>query len=340
VYAPRISEDEFMRTAVRQQSAGSTTRPLATGGDGTRVEHVLAYLGTLHGENDQCSDGIALQTIAALLERAETAERAAATWEAKAHNAELQVQATEQRALAAKRRAEKAEQRVETLLQQMNRPPKPQRKQPVPFGTVIEHRNPAGICRVCARKAPPQSAARRDDLRVCVSEACRVEARRRDNVAKQRRARRKRLSRITPPGAITYDTLHPSFHPVGASLRIDCAWRQRLCAPGRAHLHRSRAARPHRLLATEAQMSANLTADQLAAFIRDARSAIAQTVAADAPALRLIVQFTLQPRAGQIVKITTHDGADAATVTRLTDAQHRAQPIYMVIKAKSEQVLE
>src|SRR6266545_3265695 len=28
VYTPRVSEDEFMRTAVRQQSTGSTTRPL------------------------------------------------------------------------------------------------------------------------------------------------------------------------------------------------------------------------------------------------------------------------------------------------------------------------
>jgi chromosome segregation ATPase len=134
-------------------------------------------------------------TIAALLDRAETAERAAATWEAKAHHAELQIQALEQRAMAAKARAEKAEQRVETLLQQMNRPPKPERKQPVPFGTIIEHRDPTGICRVCGKKAPPQSAARRDDLRVCVAEACRQEARRRDNVAKQRRVRARRRAR-------------------------------------------------------------------------------------------------------------------------------------------------
>jgi hypothetical protein len=82
------------------------------------------------------------------------------------------------------------------------------------------------------------------------------------------------------------------------------------------------------LLSTQAQMSANLTAEQLPAFIRDARAQIAQVVAPNPPALRLIVQFTLQPRASQIVKITTHDGAGAATVARLTDALRLAQPIY------------
>jgi anti-sigma factor ChrR (cupin superfamily) len=195
VYAPRVSEDEFMRIAVRQQSAVSTTRPPATGGDQARVEQALAYLGILHSENDQRIDDAVLQTIAALLERAETAERAAATWEARARHAEIQIQAVEQRAMAAKTRAEQAERRVQTLLQQMNRPPKLERKPPVPFQTVIEHRDGAGICRVCGKKAPPQSAARRDDLRVCVAEACREEARRRDNAAKQRRARARRRAR-------------------------------------------------------------------------------------------------------------------------------------------------
>jgi len=128
-----------------------------------------------------------LQTIAVLIERAETAERAAATWEAKAHHAELQVQAVEQRAMAAKARADKAERRVKVLLQETNRPPKLERKPPVSFRTITELRDPSGICRVCGKKAPPPSAARRDDLRVCVAEGCRVEARRRDNAAKQRR---------------------------------------------------------------------------------------------------------------------------------------------------------
>ena len=82
------------------------------------------------------------------------------------------------------------------------------------------------------------------------------------------------------------------------------------------------------LLSPEVQVSVNLTAEQLAAFIRDSQAQLAQTVAANTPALRLIVQFTLQPRASQIVKITTHDGADTALVARLTDALRRAQPLY------------
>jgi predicted transcriptional regulator len=186
VYAPRVSEDEFRRTAVRQQSAGSTTQPLATD-DQARVEQALAYLGTFDSRNDRGIDDVVLQRIAALLERAETAERAAATWEATAHHAEIQIQAIEQRAMAAKARAEKAERRVETLLQEMNRPPKMERKPPVSFRTVTELRDPSGICRVCGKKAPPPSAARRDDLRVCLAEACRIESRRRDDDAKQRR---------------------------------------------------------------------------------------------------------------------------------------------------------
>jgi hypothetical protein len=97
------------------------------------------------------------------------------------------MQAVEQRAMAAKGRAEKAERRLETLLQQMNRPPKPERKQRAPLGIIVEHRDPTGICRVCGQPAPPASAARRDDLRVCVAQACRQEAQRRDNLAKQHR---------------------------------------------------------------------------------------------------------------------------------------------------------
>jgi predicted transcriptional regulator len=187
VYTPMISEDEFLRTAVRQQSEGNSTRLLATGGDQARIEQALAYLGMLHGVQDQRIDDVVLQRIAGLLERAETAERAAVAWQARAHHAELLLEATERRAKTTQRRAEEAERRVQTLLQQMNRPPKPQRKPPVPFGTVTEHRSPLGICRVCGQKAPPPSAARRDDLRVCKAETCRQEARRRDDAAKQRR---------------------------------------------------------------------------------------------------------------------------------------------------------
>ena len=54
-------------------------------------------------------------------------------------------------------------------------------------GPIVEHADPAGICRVCAAPASPPHGLRTDELRVCVNEACRQEARRRDGVAKQRR---------------------------------------------------------------------------------------------------------------------------------------------------------
>jgi len=196
VYTPRVSEDEFLRAAVSEQSAGSTTGPLATG-DQARLERALVYLGALHSGNDRAIDDVVQQRIAALLERAENAERAVATWEARARHTELHLQAVEQRAMAAKTRAEKAERRVETLLQEMNRPPKIERKPPVSFRTITELRDPSGICRVCGKKAPPPSAGRRNDLRVCLDEACRVEARRRDDAAKQRRYNARQSARVT-----------------------------------------------------------------------------------------------------------------------------------------------
>ena len=60
------------------------------------------------------------------------------------------------------------------------------KKRPL-HGLVVEHRDATGICRVCRAPAPPPYASRQDGLRVCGDEACRQEARRRDNVAKQRR---------------------------------------------------------------------------------------------------------------------------------------------------------
>ncbi len=220
VYAPRISEEEFTHAVVgrqidsllthypafvQEQVAGAPTlRPIASvGSDRARIEHVLAYMGMLRDSEGQRTDDVALDTIAALLDRAENAERRVAAKEAEAVRAELRAQAAEQRAKAAERRAEKAKRRLEAMTPSLNHPSKPERKQPVPSEVIIEHRDGAGICRVCGKKAPPQSAARRDDLRVCIAEACRVEARRRDNVAKQRRARARRRARRQAGAAIS-----------------------------------------------------------------------------------------------------------------------------------------
>jgi len=114
-------------------------------------------------------------------------EPTVAAWEARARQAELQMQALERRAKAAERRAEKAERRLEALQKQLNRPPRPKPTPRPPREIIIEHCDEVGICRVCAAPAPRSYKPRTDGLRVCVVDGCRQEARRRDNVAKQRR---------------------------------------------------------------------------------------------------------------------------------------------------------
>jgi predicted transcriptional regulator len=205
IYTPRVTEQEFARDAVRQQlnhllthypalveayiTGNPTLRRIGGGADRARVEHLLAYLGTLRDSSGQRVEDTALDMIAALLERAETAERAAATSQAEIQRAEQRSLASEQRAQdaelrtqTAERRAIAAEQRAATLPRKANNP-KPKGR-PI-LGPVYEHRG--NICRVCARPAPPPTAARLNDLRVCSNEECRREAKRRDNLAKQRR---------------------------------------------------------------------------------------------------------------------------------------------------------
>jgi hypothetical protein len=97
------------------------------------------------------------------------------------------VQALERRAKAAERRAEKAERRLEALQKQLNRPPRPRATPHPPHEVFVEHRDPAGICRVCGDPAPRPKKRRKDNLRVCLAESCRAEAQRRDNLAKVHR---------------------------------------------------------------------------------------------------------------------------------------------------------
>jgi len=212
LYAPCQSEADFVRTAIERRiepvlaqypalvqaqiSGVPKRKTLGVGSsDRARVEHILAYLGTLCDPYDQPIDDTVLDTIAALLERAETAERAMETTEAEHGRAQVRANAAEQRAEAAERRAGIAERQLATALRQMNRPPQPERRVYVHADTIHEYRDVAGICRVCGRPAPPQSAARRDDLRVCREERCRTEAQRRDNNVKQRRYKERRLGR-------------------------------------------------------------------------------------------------------------------------------------------------
>jgi predicted transcriptional regulator len=206
VYTPRLSEAVFTNAAVTQrvdrlrthypalvhaQITGTPALIRSGSSDRARVEHVLAYLGMLRDPHGQPIDDTVLATITALLERAEAAERSAATRETEIQAAEQRAAAAEQRAAAAEQRAQASEQ-LAARLTATNAPPRAaptNRPAPAP---IYDYRDVAGICRVCGRKAPPQPASRRDDLRVCREERCRIEARRRDNVVKQRRARERR----------------------------------------------------------------------------------------------------------------------------------------------------
>ncbi len=206
VYTPRLSEADFTRTAIAQriepvlaqypalvhaQITGIPALSRCGSSDRAGVEHVLAYLGTLRDSAGQRIDASVPATIAALLERAESAERSAETRETAAQAAEQRAAAAEQRAAAAEQRALAAEQ-LAALLTATHAPPRSAPQNRPPPAPIHDYHALSGICRVCGRPAPPQSAARRDDLRVCVVAECRKEARRRDNVAKQRRVRERR----------------------------------------------------------------------------------------------------------------------------------------------------
>jgi len=166
VYAPRMTEAAVLRRA--EPPAPAISHHRQNGSDRAAIERLLAYLGTLRALDGQPVDERALDTITMLLERAEAAERVIAMYQAEA--------------LRALHRAECAERRAEAAPA-----PTPARAKPVPSAAVYEYSGRDGICRVCGRPAPPPSGKRLDDLRVCALESCRQEARRRDNVAKQRR---------------------------------------------------------------------------------------------------------------------------------------------------------
>jgi recombinational DNA repair protein (RecF pathway) len=139
--------------------------------DRPQIEQLLAYLGGLR-QNDGCAaDNAALDQIAALLERAEAAERKAAAWEVAARRAERQLVQVQRRSRRATTRSDQ-----QKTTQELAR-----------AAADVPYEIPTGACRVCGQPAPPSHRRRRDGLRVCSNRACRTEARRRDNNAKQRR---------------------------------------------------------------------------------------------------------------------------------------------------------
>ncbi len=167
VYIPRLTQAELL-----QQAQIEPTQPASPQLDEREtIEQLLAYLGTLPDGQQAC------QLITSLLERVERSERAALVYQAEAA-----------RAL---HRANLAEQ----LSAQPETPGR--RARPIPSTAIYEYPGQERICRVCGRPAPPPPPHRQDGLRVCALESCRQEARRRDNVAKQRRCvARKRAQQI------------------------------------------------------------------------------------------------------------------------------------------------
>jgi hypothetical protein len=183
-YAPAIGEEAFVRTAVaarlaelqehfpalfdtppspRLRANAQTDRP--------QIERLLAYLGGLRQDDGCATNDAALDQIAALLERAEAAERKATAWEIAARRAERQLVQVERRSRRATARPDQ-----QKTTRELAR-----------AAADVPYEIPTGACRVCGQPALPPHRRRSDGLRVCSNRACRTEARRRDNNAKQRR---------------------------------------------------------------------------------------------------------------------------------------------------------
>lgn len=175
IYAPAIDEAAFVRADAGYQ------------------DYVIA-LYSPHEAAPTCASD---DDITHLRDRAERAERAAEAWEAACHRAEQRIAALERRAQEAEDQLASAEWKVATLERQLNRSPRAERPSRPPLGVIIEHRDPAGICRVCRAPAPPPHGLRSDDLRVCVASECRKEARRRDNMARQQRYNARQKAKAT-----------------------------------------------------------------------------------------------------------------------------------------------
>jgi hypothetical protein len=220
LYTPLISQDDFVRQAVAQQldslflhypalvrshiarypKQAATPENTVCASDRASVERVLAYVAALHDADGQRTDDAALDVIAALLERAEAAERQATTWEGEARRAQQKAQAATARAEAAERRAttwenkaQRVQQRIQVVEEEAARVARRVSLQQHALAKeACEYYDPSGICRVCEQPVPTAPSRRRDGLRVCEKATCRQEAFRRDNAAKQRQFRARR----------------------------------------------------------------------------------------------------------------------------------------------------
>jgi predicted transcriptional regulator len=107
IYTPRLSEVKFLRAATTPSSdppypqRAGIPHHHADGTDHPAIETLLTYLSTLHDNTGQRIKEQVLDTIAALLKRAEAAERAVLIYQAEAIRAGKRATSAERRALAA-----------------------------------------------------------------------------------------------------------------------------------------------------------------------------------------------------------------------------------------------
>jgi hypothetical protein len=120
----------------------------------------------------------------------------AAVLEAQLYRAAQWVEATADRALAAEQRAVVVAAQASAIANPESEPARTAAPKLASATPILEYPSSERICRVCGRAAPPPSAKRRGGLRVCRRAECRQEARRRDNIAKQRRYRAEKLKDI------------------------------------------------------------------------------------------------------------------------------------------------
>jgi predicted transcriptional regulator len=194
-YTPSISEADFVRAEV-----GLQLDRLLAHYEVSVYEH-LTRVEQLRPRPEGLDQPASLES---LRRRAELAERRADALAVEAASAYQQVQAATQRTMTAERQAQEAlaeAQRAHqrTLLIEEDTAAALRRSKLQRYSkarAIVEHYDPSGICRVCGQEAAPLVKQRRDGLRICGNAACVSEARRRDNLVKQRQYQdRRRLQR-------------------------------------------------------------------------------------------------------------------------------------------------
>ena len=166
---------------------------------GEQLDALLAHFPELVSAHIACTCAApANAQVAAWQVEARTARAAAET----AHTDAIhRVQIAERQAEVWQAEAQRANQRVLQLEEELRKLTRTLSLQSHPSAAAApEHYDPSGICRVCGQSVPtPPATQRRDGLRVCDNADCRTEAKRRDNVIKQRHFRERQRSETEHP---------------------------------------------------------------------------------------------------------------------------------------------